>query len=83
MTTQNPVISPEEAVVIANQEQQRYWRKRCRAHILTAYPEWQQINILRVGTPEEKERMGQFIDACRAWSNDANPDPAALATIQP
>ncbi len=58
-------------------------RQRCRIHIVTSYPEWQQINILRVGTPEQKERMGQFIDACRAWSNDANPDPAALATIQP
>ena len=58
-------------------------RQRCRAHIVAAYPEWRQSNILRAGIPEEKTRMGQFIDACRAWSNGATPDPTALATIQP
>ena len=58
-------------------------RDRCAAHIEQYYPAYKQLNILRVGSDAEKSRMGHFIDACRAWSNGANPDPAALDQITP
>lgn len=58
-------------------------RRLCAKHILTHYPEWKQLNLLRAGTQAEQDQMTAFIDACRAWSNGANPDPALLAAIQP
>lgn len=58
-------------------------RRLCAKHILVHYPEWKQLNLLRAGTPTEQDQMTVFIDACRAWSNGVNPDPAALVAIQP
>lgn len=58
-------------------------RKLCAAHIERHYPTYKQLNTLRVGTEEEKSTMGAFIDACRTWSNGANPDPTKLAEITP
>jgi hypothetical protein len=52
--------------------------------ILKYYPEWRQLNIIRTGTEEEKTQMSEFIDACRAWSNDAsNVDPFGLDDLTP
>lgn len=58
-------------------------RELCEQHIDRHYPTYKQLNILRVGTPEEIAAMGAFIDACRTWSNGESPDPAALEAIQP
>ena len=58
-------------------------RRRCAAHIERHYPTYKQLNLLRNGTNDEKDKMGAFINACRDWSNGENPDPAALEAIQP
>jgi len=58
-------------------------RRAAETKIEVVYPIYRQLNILRVGTPDEIANMGTFIDACRAWSNSDNPDPAALEAIQP
>jgi len=44
-------------------------------HIYKYYPSWKQSNILRDGNQEQITLMGNFIDAVRTWSNQANPDP--------
>lgn len=58
-------------------------RRLCADHIASHYPEWKQLNVLRVGSEEEKAQMSDFIDACRAWSNSDAPNPGDLALIQP
>ncbi|MBM2883171.1 hypothetical protein JFK97_02095 [Chromobacterium phragmitis] len=58
-------------------------RRLCDDRINRYYPVWQQLNILRSGTTEEQATMDQFINACRAWSNGDQPDPAELEKIQP
>ena len=58
-------------------------RRLCAEHIKIHYPEWKQLNLLRAGTKAQKDQMTAFIDACRAWSNAENPNPADLAVIQP
>jgi hypothetical protein len=58
-------------------------RRLCAVHITTHYPDWKQLNILRVGTKAQKDQMTTFIDACRDWSNGEKPNPAALAAIAP
>ena len=58
-------------------------RTAARKHIITFYPEWKQINILRSGTQEEIDRMGNFIDACRDWSNDPEASMEDLENIVP
>ena len=44
-------------------------------HIYKYYPTWKQSNILRENNSEEVTKMGSFIDAVRAWSNQPNPNP--------
>ena len=56
-------------------------RDLCSAYIERTYPVYMQLNILRSGTKDEKAKMDAFIDACRAWSNDTNPDPVNLQKI--
>ena len=56
-------------------------RDLCSAYIERTYPVYMQLNILRSGTKDEKAKMDAFIDACRAWSNGTNPDPANLQKI--
>lgn len=58
-------------------------QRRCRAHILKHYEEYQQLNVLMSGTDAEKSRMSAFVLACRAWSNRPNPVLADLDAIQP
>lgn len=58
-------------------------RYACADHIARYYPIHKQLNILRSGTQAEKDKMDVFINACRDWSNGENPDPAALAAIEP
>tara|TARA_R110000868_G_scaffold368266_1_gene631323 strand:- start:41 stop:403 length:363 start_codon:yes stop_codon:yes gene_type:complete len=43
--------------------------------IKSVYPEYKQLNILRIGSQEEINAMNAFIDAVRAWANSENPDP--------
>jgi hypothetical protein len=48
------------------------------------YPEWKQLNIIRLGSVEEQTAMSTFIDACRSWSNDSsNTDPFGLDSLTP
>lgn len=58
-------------------------RELCAHHIRAHYPEYHQLNVLMTDDAAEKAKMKKFIDACRAWSNGDNPDPAALAAITP
>ncbi|MCX8017406.1 MAG: hypothetical protein N2690_05850 [Rhodocyclaceae bacterium] len=58
-------------------------RAACSDRILMFYPIHKQLNILASGDSQEIERMRRFIDACRAWSNSDNPQPEALAAIEP
>ncbi|UGA39242.1 hypothetical protein JOS77_06625 [Chromobacterium haemolyticum] len=58
-------------------------RALCDGRITKLYPTWQQLNILRSGTKDEQASMSKFIDACRAWSNGEQPDPAELEKIKP
>lgn len=58
-------------------------RELCAQHIAKFYPDWKQLNILRVGTKAQKDQMTAFIDACRDWSNGDKPNPADLAAIAP
>lgn len=43
--------------------------------ITSVYPEYKQLNILREGTEEEKQRMQTYINTVREWANSENPDP--------
>lgn len=59
-------------------------RDVARRQILKFYPEWKQLNIMRSGSQEEKDKMFTFIDACRNWSNDpTNNDPFGLDSLEP
>ncbi|MEO2217422.1 hypothetical protein ABGV49_10180 [Chromobacterium vaccinii] len=55
----------------------------CEEYIVQAYPLWRQLNLMREGTSSERDGMSVFINACRKWSNDPNPDPFKLARIRP
>jgi hypothetical protein len=57
--------------------------KKANKHIVAAYPEWKQLNLMRVGTVDEKNQMNVFIDAVRAWANGAEPIDADLLIITP
>lgn len=54
-----------------------------KAYIEAVYPVHRQLNILRMGNPAEISAMGQFIDACRAWSKSELPNMAELEKIKP
>ncbi|UTH76109.1 hypothetical protein [Chromobacterium sp. IIBBL 290-4] len=76
-----------DSITLAKQENQTMQvnlaRVSCESRIELYYPLWQQLNVMRAGSDVEKSKMGIFIDACRAWSNGVNPDPAALLNIKP
>ena len=80
-------IRPEhpQSLTALSEEQLAEGRKRWRAqqHIVAVYPDWQQLNILRAGDPQAIQRMGRFIDAVRAWSNDPKSTEPALQKITP
>ena len=59
------------------------YRQQAEQYILQHYPLWHQLNILRSGDEEAIQTMGDFIDACRDWSNQTNPDLADLQVLQP
>lgn len=50
-------------------------REEAARRINSRYPVWKQMNILRVGTPDEVRAMGAYIDAVRAASNALAPPP--------
>ena len=52
-------------------------------HINEVYPTWKQLNILREGNKNEIDKMGQFIDAVRAWSNKPKVKIEDLKKIKP
>ena len=58
-------------------------RQQAENHILQYYPLWHQLNILRSGNEKTIQQMGVFIDACRDWSNQVNPQLADLQVLQP
>ena len=43
--------------------------------IISVYPEYKQLNILRDGTDAEKTKMQNYINAVRAWANSSSPNP--------
>jgi hypothetical protein len=76
-------LTPSQVEELKQQTRSEAARRLCAKHILAYYPEWKQLNLLRAGTKAQKDQMTAFIDACRAWSNGDNPDPAALTAIAP
>lgn len=48
-------------------------RNYANEYIISEYPLWKQLNILRKGTQEEKELMSTFIEKVKAWSNREAP----------
>ncbi len=74
----NKVIPQKED--LAEDEKKRI---AARARIVEFYPEWKQLNILREGDATSITKMGIFIDACRAWSNDATSEFTSLEKIIP
>lgn len=58
-------------------------RNTCEQYIQRYYPIWQQLNLMRGGSAAQQKAMGQFIDACRAWSNGESLDLQALEAIKP
>lgn len=57
--------------------------RRHMAHIaiVTRYPLWKQLNILRKNDSVEVSEMGQTIDAIRDWSNDMSQPKTLLKKI--
>lgn len=74
-----PAAEVDAAVAEARTEQARLLASQ---KINDAYPLWRQLNVMMSGTDAERQQMGAFINAVRAWSNGDNPDPAALEAIQ-
>lgn len=74
----NPISASAAAIM-----QEEYYRNMAKARIEAVYPLFKQLNILRVGSADEKGKMGKYIDAIRSWSNSEQPDPAELEKIQP
>lgn len=72
------IVSLKEAI-----DNETLRRQKARSKIISHYPEWKQLNILREGNPKTIETMGRFVDACRDWSNDPNSDPSAIDRIKP
>lgn len=62
-------------------KQQADINETANKYIVSIYPEWKQLNILRAGTTDEKEAMSNFIDSVRDWSNSANPQLDELHEI--
>ena len=79
------LVRAQSASSTLTEEQLAEGRKRWRAqqHIVAIYPEWQQLNLLRSGDMATIKRMGRFIDAVRAWSNDPKSTEHALQKIKP
>jgi hypothetical protein len=42
-------------------------------HIYKYYPIWKQVNIDRSGSDEEKNKMVDFINRVKEWTNSENP----------
>jgi hypothetical protein len=57
--------------------------KKANKHIVAAYPEWKQLNLMRVGTVDEKNQMDSFIGAVQVWANSIEPVDADLLIITP
>ncbi|MBS4097818.1 MAG: hypothetical protein KGZ83_13385 [Sulfuricella sp.] len=76
-------IPPEAIEAAKADERKAEIRRQCADKINSAYPVWKQINVMRIGTVEERDTMNAYIDACRAWSNGPTPLVAELQAIQP
>lgn len=75
-----PAAEVDAAVAEARAEQARLLASQ---KINGAYPLWKQMNVMLSGTDAERQQMSAFISAVRAWSNQAEPNLAALEAIQP
>ncbi|MGI0120283.1 hypothetical protein [Zooshikella sp. RANM57] len=56
---------------------------RCEAYILRFYSYGKQLTFDRTGTDDEKNKMYDFIDRCRKWSNSVKPSLFDLYQIKP
>lgn len=59
----------KEKKVTKSEERKLRRRDTASSEILSKYPEWKQINIIRSGDDEKIKIMGEFIDLVRDWSN--------------
>jgi hypothetical protein len=76
-------IKRDPSLVDCAEGSESWCRQQAEQHILHYYPLWHQLNILRSDDKEAILTMGDFIDACRDWSNQAYPDLADLQTLRP
>ena len=56
------------------QEKIQELRKKANDYILSQYPYYKQLNIIRIGTEEEKNDMSSFIDGVRDKINQLELD---------
>ncbi|GLS26151.1 hypothetical protein [Marinibactrum halimedae] len=57
-------------------------RRLARERIVSKYPVFKQMNIMRSGDEKEIEKMGKYIDEYRAWSNDHSRGIEELEKIE-
>lgn len=58
-------------------------QKLAADNIAKYYPIWKQLNVIRENNSEEVIKMGNFIDACRMWSNDLLRPMEEIESIKP
>ena len=74
-------IKRDPCLADCNEGSEDWCRQQAEQHILIHYPLWRQLNILRSNDTATIQQMGSFIDACRDWSNQANPELTDLQAL--
>lgn len=66
--------APQKTLEDLKKEKLQELRKNANDYILSQYPYYKQLNIIRIGTEEEKNDMSSFIDGVRNKVNQLELD---------
>lgn len=66
--------APQKTLEELKQEKIQELRKKANNYILSQYSYYKQLNIIRIGTEEEKNNMSSFIDGVRNKVNQLELD---------
>lgn len=66
--------APQKTLEELKQEKIQELKANANDYILTQYPYYKQLNIIRIGTEEEKNNMSSFIDGVRDKVNQLELD---------
>lgn len=66
--------APQKTLEELKQEKIQELKANANDYILTQYPYYKQLNIIRIGTEEEKNNMSSFIDRIRNRVNQLELD---------